>query len=213
MGTMRMVVTMTALLEKCLTKQNLLACSSILPNISSEKKQVKFFGMILSRDGVSPGPSKIEALKRLPEPKDEKLLQSFLGMVNYLSRFDPNIANMTHNLRVLLKKGSDPRWTDVYSLDFCKIIDALTSEGKILKYYRPDLDLFIEMDASGKGIGMALLQSDSNERYTLYPIAYGSKTLTSAETRYGNIECELLGVGGCSGEISLFHFWASSDHI
>ena len=108
------------------------------------KKQVKFFGMILSRDGVSPDPSKIEALKRLPEPKDEKLLQSFLGMVNYLSRFDPNIANMTHNLRELLKKGSDPKWTDIHTLDFCKIIDALTSEGKILKYYRPDLDLFIQ---------------------------------------------------------------------
>ena len=33
-------------------------------------------------------------------------------MVNYLSRFDPNIANLTHNLRELLKKGSDPKWTD-----------------------------------------------------------------------------------------------------
>ena len=74
---------------------------------------MKFFGMILSRDGVLPDPSKIEALKRLPEPKDEKLLQSFLGMVNYLSRFDPNIANMMHNLRELLKKGSDPKWTDM----------------------------------------------------------------------------------------------------
>ena len=65
---------------------------------------IKFFGLILSRNGVSPDPSKIEALKKLPEPKDEKLLQSFLGMVNYLSRFDPNIANLTHNLRELLKK-------------------------------------------------------------------------------------------------------------
>ena len=70
--------------------------------------------MILSRDRVSPDPLKIEALKRLPEPKDEKLLQSFLGIVNYLSRFDPNIANMTHNLRELLKKGSDPKWTDMH---------------------------------------------------------------------------------------------------
>ena len=35
------------------------------------KKQVKFFGMILTRDGVLPDPSKIEALKRLPESKDE----------------------------------------------------------------------------------------------------------------------------------------------
>ena len=70
-----------------------------------KKKSVKFFGLILSRHGVSPDPSKIEALKKLLEPKDEKLLQSFLGMVNYFSRFDPNITNLTHNLRELLKKG------------------------------------------------------------------------------------------------------------
>ena len=79
------------------------------------------------------------------------MLQSFLGMVNYfVSRFDPNIANMTHNLRTLLKKSSDPKWTDVHSLDFHKIIETLTSEGKVLKYYRLDLDLFVETDASGR---------------------------------------------------------------
>ena len=42
------------------------------------QKQVKFFGLILTRDGIVPDPSKIEALRKLPEPKDEKLLQSFL---------------------------------------------------------------------------------------------------------------------------------------
>ena len=73
-------------------------------------------------------------IKKLPEPKDEKLLQSFLGMVNYLSRFNPNIANLTHNLRELLKKGSDPKWTDIHSLDFKKIIETLSSERKVLKY-------------------------------------------------------------------------------
>ena len=73
------------------------------------KMSIKFFGLVLSRNGVSPDPAKIQALKSLPEPKDEKLLQSFLGMVNYLSRFDPNIAVMTHNLRDLLKKDSDPK--------------------------------------------------------------------------------------------------------
>ena len=60
----------------------------------------------------------------------------------------------------------------------------------MLKYYRPDLNLYIETDASGKGIGMALLQSETNEQSSLYPIAYGSKTLTAAETRYANIERE-----------------------
>ena len=64
---------------------------------------------------------------------------------------------MTHNLRDLLKKNSDPKWTDVHSLDFKRIIATLSKEGKVLKYYRPELELFIETDASGKGIGMGFI--------------------------------------------------------
>ena len=135
------------------------------------KMQVKVFELILSRQGVSPEPAKIEALRKLPEPRDDKLLQSFLGIVNYLSRFDPNIARLIHNLRELLKKGSEPKWTDVHSIDFRKILETFCREGKILKYYKPNLDLFLETDARGKGIGMALLQSKENERNSLYPIA------------------------------------------
>ena len=95
------------------------------------------------RQGVSPDPAKIEALKRLPEPRDEKLLQSFLGMVNYLSRFDPNIANLTHNLRELLKKGADPKWTDVHMLDFKRIIETLCAKrGKSSNITNPILICF-----------------------------------------------------------------------
>ena len=169
-----------------------------------KQESVKFFGLILTREGIVPDPAKIEALRKLPEPRDEKLLQSFLGMINYLSRFEPNVANLTHNLRDLLKKSSDSKWTDVHSIDFKRIIEAMCKEGKMLRYYRPELDLFIEMDASGKGIGMALLQSETNDRATLYPIAFGSKTLTSAETRYANIERELLGVVGA---LEKFHYF------
>ena len=91
-------------------------------------------------------------------------------------------------------------------IDFKKIIEMLCREGKILKYYRPNLELFLETDASGKGIGMALLQSEENERNSLYPIAYGSKTLTPAETRYANIERELLGVVGALEKFHYFTF-------
>ena len=117
---------------------------------------------------------------------------------------------MTDNLRDLLKKNSDPKWTDVHSLDFKRIIETLMKEGKVLKYYRPELELFIETDASGKGIGMALLQSKENERSSLYPIAYGSKTLTLAETRYANIERELLGV---IGALEKFHYFTFSRPV
>ena len=51
-----------------------------------------------------PNPGKIEALKNLPKSKNENLLQSFLGIVNYLSHFDPQIANLTHKLKVIVKE-------------------------------------------------------------------------------------------------------------
>ena len=71
-------------------------------------------------------------------------------------------------------------------------------------YYKPDLNLFLETDASRKGNRMVLLQSEENERNSLYLIAYGSKMLTPAETRYANIERELLGV---VGGLEKFHYF------
>ena len=71
----------------------------------------------------------------------------------------------------------------------------MCNSPKLLRYYRPDLDLYLETDASGVAIGMALLQSEQRDRFSLYLIAYGSKTFTDAETRYANIECELVGHG------------------
>ena len=68
---------------------------------------------------------------------------------------------------------------------------------KLLRYYRPDLDLYRETDASGVAIGMALLQSKQSD---------GSKTLTDAETRHANIECELLGMVGGLEKFNYFTF-------
>ena len=85
------------------------------------------------------------------------LLQIFLGIVKYLSQFDPQIADLIHNLRSLLKKNNEFVWTNVHSLDFRCIVDTLCKEAKILRYYRPELDLYLEMDASGVAIGMVLL--------------------------------------------------------
>ena len=71
--------------EKCIFKQD----------------SIRFYGVTLSSDGVKPDPRKIDAIKNLPEPKTEALLQSFLGIVNYLSQFSPNITKMMTNLRSL----------------------------------------------------------------------------------------------------------------
>lgn len=68
------------------------------------------------------------------------------------------------------------------------------------------MDLYLETDASGVAIGMALMQSENNDRSILYPIAYGSKILTDAETHYVNIESELLGIVGGLEKCHYFTF-------
>ena len=65
-----------------------------------KQDSISFYGATLSSEGVKSDPRKIAAIKNLPEPKREALLQLFLGIVNYLSRFSPNIAKMMCNLRV-----------------------------------------------------------------------------------------------------------------
>ena len=194
---------------------------------------ISFYGVTLSKDGVKPNPQKIQAIRQLPEPKTEALLQSFLGMVNYLSRFSRNIAKLTINLRGLLKKGTEFIWKPQHSKDFQTIIHELYSP-KLLKYYNSNKDLYLEVDASQRAIGMALLQSvdhDQSEAHyvnkvdsridnldnkpipnDLLPVAYGSKTLTEAESWYANIERELLGVVARWRNFIHFVMHILSDH-
>ena len=181
-----------------------------------KKNSISFYGVMLSADGVKPDPRKIDAIKNLPQPRTEALLQSFLGLVNYLSRFSPNIAKMMCNLRALLKKNTEFLWHPQHSKDFKAIVDELCSP-KLLKYYDSKKKLYLEVDSSRKAIGMALMQSVQNEHESeahddhqidiklddyeksvipngLLPVACGSKTLTDTESQYANIEWELLGV-------------------
>ena len=67
-----------------------------------------FFGTIFSAKGMKPDPIKIQALQDLPTPQTQKQLQSFLGLVNYLQPFLPDIAAKTTFLREQVSKWD---WT------------------------------------------------------------------------------------------------------
>ena len=85
-----------------------------------------------------------------------------------------------------------------------------------LKYFDSSLPIYIETDASKKGIGVAVLQpynSVENTSHTeilnnLRPVFYASKTLTMTESNYSNIEHEMLGV-----IFSVLHFTLYTFHI
>ena len=67
-------------------------------------KSCTFFGNVYTPQGVMPDPKKVEAIKKMQAPQTKQELQSFLGMVNYLAQFIKDMSELTHNMRLLLKK-------------------------------------------------------------------------------------------------------------
>ena len=68
------------------------------------QKEITFLGHIISDQGIRPDPSKTSAIRDMPVPKSKVELQRFLGMINYLGKFLPNLAEVTTPLRNYCKK-------------------------------------------------------------------------------------------------------------
>ena len=142
-----------------------------------------FFGMMLTVDGIKPDAKKVETMKKWPVPQNVTELQSFLGSVNYLSHFIPGLSQLHKPLQVLIKKNSEYVWTAVHDKAFQDLKD-MVSEDCLIKFYDPHKPLFIEYDASQKGIGCVMLQPDDNIPAdvnngipsNLWPVAYASKS-------------------------------------
>ena len=150
------------------------------------QEKVEFFGLLWSRDGMQPDPKKCDEINNRPAPQNLQELQSFLGLVQYLSPFIPNLADKTKLLRQLLKKDVPYEWIAEMQRAFQEGKDAIHNDA-YLRYFDPKQPCELEVDASGQGLGAALMQNGM-------PIAFASKSLTPAETRYANRERELLSV-------------------
>ena len=126
-------------------------------------KMVPFFGNVVSDKGILPDPKKVQSIKNWPSPKSPKELQSFLGAVNYLSKFIPELSSLRSPLQSLIKKDSEYLWTGTHEQAFQKLKSAVC-ESTLLSYYDKSKPIFIEVDASGQGLGAVLLQGNvSNE--------------------------------------------------
>lgn len=152
--------------------------------------EIKYVGHIISKEGIKADPDKIEAIKRIKTPQNSKDLQRFLGMVNYLAKFIPNLPNLTPNLRALIKKNVIWQWTECHEKEFNHLKEILSTRP-VLQFFDENSKLVLSVDSSSEGLGAVLLQNKA-------PVAYASKTLTDTQRNYAQIEKELLAiVFGC----------------
>ncbi|XP_065312617.1 uncharacterized protein LOC135922126 [Gordionus sp. m RMFG-2023] len=145
--------------------------------------RVIYLGHIIEDRGVMPLSKNIEGIKNMRSPKDEKELQSFMGMINFYHRFIEAFAEIAAPLYDLLKDNTF-RWLEIQERSFNKLKDNICRKP-ILLCFDNDLEVILSVDASARGVREALLQIlDKEER----PVIYFSRRFRPVEEHYSVIE-------------------------
>ena len=180
-----------ALLQRLVVKKltlNLEKCKFNQPSLW-------FYGYTLSKDGLSADPKKVEAIKNFKTPTDVSQLRSFLGLANYCSRFIKDFSTLTAPLRDLTTKSCKWSWSPIHEKAFTKVKNAIALDCT-MAFYDPNRPTILTVDASPVGLGAVLSQTQKNGQDRC--IAYASRSLSPAETRYSQTEKEALAaVWGC----------------
>lgn len=149
-------------------------------------KSVKYLGHILSENEIASDPERAAAIMKVGPPRNKKDLQKLLGMINYVRPYVPNLSQVSHPLRELLKGDVAFKWLPHHDKCLEEIKNTIAS-APALKTFDVNKEITIETDASQFGLGSCLMQEGK-------PIAFASRSLNDAETRYAQIEKELLAV-------------------
>ncbi|GJP63579.1 hypothetical protein CLOP_g20649, partial [Closterium sp. NIES-67] len=154
------------------------------------KQELEFLGHVVSTEGVKIDPKKIKTIQEWKPPTNLKELQSFLGFVNYVRRFIPNMAGLSAPLTDRLKDHDCFWWGERQQPAFDQLKIALTLPP-VLRISDPDRPYEVVTNASDIAIGAVLLQDFGDG---LQPVAYESRKLQGTEKNYTVHNKEMLAI-------------------
>ena len=149
-------------------------------------EELEYLGYWISRRGIRPLNKKVEAINNLATPRTKKQLRSFIGMVNHYRDMWIRRSDVLAPLTELTSKKVNFKWTDRHQKAFDTMKKIMARET-ILAFPNFNKPFHIYTDASKVQLGAVITQDEK-------PIAFYSRKLSSAQTRYTTTEKELLSI-------------------
>ena len=150
--------------------------------------QVTYLGFRIDAEGIHPTTEKVQAIDKAPAPTNVTQLRAYLGLLNFYCRFLPKASTMLEPLNRLLRSHVKWSWGKTEQDAFSASKKALL-DSPALVHFDPKLPLVMVADSSSYGIGAVLCHLiEGIER----PICFASRSLTTTERNYAQIEKEAL---------------------
>ncbi|KAL0550368.1 hypothetical protein IC582_014876 [Cucumis melo] len=149
-------------------------------------KKVTFLGHVVSSEGVSVDPAKVEAVTNWPRPSTVSEIRSFLGLAGYYRRFVEDFSRIASPLTQLTRKGTPFVWSPACESSFQELKQKLVT-APVLTVPDGSGSFVIYSDASKKGLGCVLMQQGK-------VVAYASRQLKNHEQNYPTHDLELAAV-------------------
>ncbi|KRY35449.1 Transposon Tf2-8 polyprotein [Trichinella spiralis] len=137
--------------------------------------------------GIHPAKAKVQAIQDAPTPKNKQQLQAFLGLLNFYHSFLKDKATVAEQLHRLLDKNARWIWTSKHEKAF-RDVKRLLSSDAVLTHY--DGEKPMRCIATWFGAVLCHKLSSTQE----IPITFYSRTLSTMERNYGQIDKEALAV-------------------
>ena len=141
--------------------------------LQCKQTEVEFFRETYTVARCKPAKVKVQAIAEMPTPSCKKEVQSFIGMINYLSKFSARLSELALPIRELAKDKIAFNWGPEHQAAL-KLVKKEVIATPILTYYDPKKTTVLQTDASINGLGACLLQDEKLVYFT-------SKALTKAQ--------------------------------
>ena len=162
------------------------------------KSEIHYLGHLISPEGISPLPNKLDSIKHMPVPNSAKEIKQFLGLTGYYRKFVPRFADISRPLTTLTKKDAKFKWTSACQKSFELLKEALCGEP-VLKYADTSKPYTLYTDASKYGWAGVFTQPhtttiDGKSTTSDHPVAFVSGLFRGSQLNWAALTKEAFAI-------------------